>query len=71
MSKKKEKMKSSNAWQGLVTTKSIIKKCMKSKVYNGKNTLFWRDIWLEDSLLLDLTLKDISVADSYKTVEMY
>ena len=34
---------------------------MKSKVYNGKNTLFWGDIWLEDSPLLDLTLKDISL----------
>ena len=49
----------------------MIKKCMKSKVYNGKNTLFWRDIWLEDSPLLDLTLKDIGLEKSYKTVEMH
>ena len=71
VSKIKKKMKSSNAWQGLVAAKSIIQKGMKSKVYNGKNTLFWRDIWLEDSLLLDLALKDISLEESYKTVEMY
>ena len=51
--------------------KSIIQKGMKSKVYNGKNTLFWRDIWLEDYTLFDLTLKDISLEESYKTIEMY
>ena len=71
MSKIKKKRKSLNAWQGLVAMKSVIQKGMKSKVYNGKNTLFWRDIWLEDSPLLDLTLKDISLEESYKTVEMY
>ena len=68
MSKIKKKRKSSNAWQGLVAMKSIIQKGMKSKVYNGKNTLFWR---LEDSPLLDLTLKDISLEECYKTVDMY
>ena len=52
-------------------SKNIIQKGMKSKVYNGKNTLFWRDIWLEDSPLLNFTLKDISLEESYKTVEMY
>ena len=51
--------------------KSTIQKGMKSKVYNGMNTLFWRDIWLEDFPLHDLTRKDISLEESYKTMEMY
>ena len=71
VSKIKKKRKSSNAYQGSVVAKSIIKKGMKSKVYNGKNTLFYRDKWLENSLLLDSTLKDIILEESYKTVEMY
>ena len=71
MSKIKKKRKSSNAWQGLVATKSIIQKGMKSKDYNGKNTLFSREIWLEDSPRIDLTLKDIGLEESYKTEEMY
>ena len=71
MSKIKKERKSLNACKGLVVAKSIIQQGLKSKVYNGKNTLFWRDIWLEDSPLLDSTLKDISLEQSYKTVEMY
>ena len=41
-----KKRRSSNAWQGITTTCPLINKGLKTKVYNGKETLFWRDKWL-------------------------
>ena len=44
-------------------------KGLKAKVYNGKETLFWRDKWPGDSSLLGSALTNISLSESYKCVK--
>ena len=41
------KRNSSNAWRGIGEAKSILLKGSKMLVHDGKNTLFWRNCWLE------------------------
>ena len=66
-----KKRRSSNAWQGIAATFPLINKCLKAKVYNGKETLLWRYKWLGDSPLSDSTLTSISLPESYKWVKDY
>ena len=44
---------------------------IKMRIYNGKDTLFWRDTWLNNVPLMDTKLRQIPMVDSYKTVEDY
>ena len=37
-----KKSKSSNAWHEIVAASNLLKKGLKAKVYNRKETLFWR-----------------------------
>ena len=48
-----------NAWQGIVIGADVIQKGKRSRILNGKNTLFWRDIWVGDLPLIDLAIKDL------------
>ena len=66
-----KKRRSSNAWQGIVVACPLINKGLKAKVYNEKETLFWRDKWLGDSPLLGFALTNISLPRSYKCVKDY
>ena len=67
----KRKARSSNAWQGIIAATHLLQKGMKSRVYNGRDTLFGQDKWLEDIPLINLATKEVSVEDSVKTVEAY
>ena len=66
-----KKRGSSSAWQGIAATCPLINKGLKAKVYNGKETLFWRDKWLRDSPLLGSPLTNISLSEPYKCVKDY
>ena len=59
---------SSNSWKGIVIGEDVIKKGRRSRILNGKNTLFLGDIWVGDLPLIDLTLKDLRPMDSLKTM---
>ena len=65
------KQYSSNAWQGIVIGADVIRKGIRSRILNGKNTLFWRDIWVGHLPLIDLALKDLRLVDSFKTVSHF
>ena len=64
------KQHSSNAWQSIVGS-NVLRKGMKARVSNGKDTLFWRDSWLGDIPLLDIALKDLTLEESYTMVWHY
>ena len=59
----------SDLWQGIVVAAHIISTGLRNKVYNGEDTLFWRDTWLCETPLLNLALQPLSSAESYKKVE--
>ena len=40
-------------------------------MYNDHNTLFWRDSWLGDFLLINLALREISFTESFKQASDY
>ena len=61
----------SNAWKGIISAAHIIQKGARIEIGNGKNTFFWRDRWLDKSLLLEVALKEISSPISYKMVYQY
>ena len=44
-------------------------RAMRSKVYTGRETLFWRDTWLRDKPTP--TRKEISTVESYRRVQEY
>ena len=46
----------------------VIRKGIRSRILNGKNTLFWRDILVGNLPLIYLALKDLRLVDSFKTV---
>lgn len=49
----------SNAWQGIVSAVDILKRGWRKLPRNGKNTLFWEDVWIIDEPLKDLARKSI------------
>ncbi|XP_038722035.1 uncharacterized protein LOC120014187 [Tripterygium wilfordii] len=71
VSKFEVKQRSSNLWRGLVSANPILNQGMKKLVRNGKQTLFWLDIWLGESPLIDLCVQEIGLVDMYRTVESY
>ena len=68
-----KKRRSSSAWQGIAAAcpLPLMSIFLKAKVYNGKETLFWRNKWLRDSPLLGSALTNISLLESYKFVKDY
>ena len=62
---------SSNLWKGVASAVDILLKGTRRRIYNGLDTLFWRDTWLGDTPLLNVALRTISLVDSYKTVHEY
>ena len=49
----------------------MIRKGIRARVLNGNETVFWRENWLGDRPLLNLTLKELRSKDSYKMVRDY
>ena len=49
----------------------VIRKGIRSRILNGKNTLFQRDIWVGDLPLIDLVLKDLRLVESFKIVSCF
>ena len=43
----------SNAWRGVTVATHLLKMGLTSRIFNGKDTLFWRDKWLGDLPLLN------------------
>ena len=70
ISKLQKKKIASNAWRGMALAQETIKKGLRESVYNGAEILFWRDIWLGDTLIA-LAFKEINLVDSYKLVKDY
>ena len=60
-----------NLWKGLVAASEILRKGNRKRVHDGRDTLFWRDTWSGDSPLLNLAMKPVPMADSYKCVSAY
>ena len=50
---------------------NLLKKGIQTRVYNGKDTLFWRDRWVGNSPLLNTAISNPSLPDSYRCVEDY
>ena len=69
ITKLKAKQGSSNVWRGITIAKEVLELGMGATINSEKTTLFWREPWLEHTPLLDIALKDITLADSYKNVE--
>ena len=65
------KQYSLNDWQGIVIGADVIIKGIRSRILNGKNTLFWRDIWVGDLPLIDLALKDLRLVNSFKIISHF
>lgn len=38
----------SQFWRGVLETRSVVTRGLISKVFNGRNTRFWEDVWLGD-----------------------
>ena len=66
-----KKQNSSNAWHGISAAAQTLKKGIKTEVRNGRNALSWRDIWLDSKPLLEEASQDVSLSDSFKTVDYY
>ena len=49
----------------------VLRKGIRARSFNGKETFFWRDLWLEDIPLLNLSLKAPCPVDSFKMVREY
>ena len=50
LKKLNKKQGSSNTWRGITTVAEILRKGARIRVYNGRDTLFWRDLWLGEFL---------------------
>ena len=66
-----KKHSSSNAWKGMVEAANIIRKVIRATVYNGNKAFFWRESWLGDTPLMDLTLKPLPLVVSFRLVRDY
>ena len=62
---------SSNVWRGISSAIDLLKRGARIIVYNNQNTLFWRDSWLGDFLLINLALREISFIESFKQASDY
>ena len=62
---------SSNAWQSIASAIEILCKGIKVNIYNGRETLFWRDTWLGNTPLISVALREISMVGSFKGVSDY
>ena len=56
---------SSNVWQGIIAANTLLKEGLKARVYNGKDSLFWRDKWLGNTPLINTALTIPSFPKSY------
>ena len=65
--KLQKKKITSNAWRGMAATQETIKKGLRVSVYNGAETLFWRDIWLGTRNKISVIM-DISVLRFYRNI---
>ena len=62
---------SSNAWRGISSATDLLKRGARIIAYNNQNTLFWRDSWLGDFLLINLAIREIYFIESFKKVSDY
>lgn len=67
-----EKPRASNAWRGMVLARQTVGEGCRRLVRNGRDTRFWKDIWICDSPLLALWNSnpdpediDVTVADMW------
>ena len=57
LAKIKMKPSSSIVWRGIVEGTNVVRKGKRAKIYNGRDTFFWRDPWMRDIPLLNLAIK--------------
>ena len=57
---------SSNVWQGIIAANTLLKEGLKSRVNNGKDSLFWRDKWLGNTPIINTSLTIPSFPKSYR-----
>ncbi|XP_019186483.1 PREDICTED: uncharacterized protein LOC109181186 [Ipomoea nil] len=65
------KQNMSNAWKGILRSAPVIHAGSIHQVHNGRNTLFWLDIWIGDRPLRELATYQISELASQLTVADY
>ena len=52
-------------WRGISLASDKLAKGVRRKIYNGADTLFWKDIWLGNEPLQQKALVDFSLVESY------
>ena len=62
---------SSNAWRGIVVVAGILQAEVRAYVYNGGKNMFWRDVWLGDTSLLEQTTRPLAALTSFKMTKDY
>ena len=66
-----KKIGTSNLWKGVTEAAHILSTGLRRKVYNGEDTLFWRDTWLGEGPLINMALHPLPLDESFKTVKDY
>ena len=46
----------------------LLNKGIKMTAYNGREILFWRDIWVGDTQLINLERKELTWVESFRRV---
>ena len=65
------KHSSSNSCKGTVEGATIVQVELRAKVYNGVNTLFWREGWIGNAQIIEQTPTTLPLAESFRTVKDY
>ena len=55
----------------MAEAKDVLRQGARKKVYSGAETFFWRDVWIRNTPLLDLAIKEIPMVESYNLVKEY
>ncbi|XP_038688673.1 uncharacterized protein LOC119987842 [Tripterygium wilfordii] len=71
LDKLQSKNGASNLWRGVIIAVPILTKGIRAMVHNGKDTLFWLDVWIGDSPLFDISLKNVNMVDMYRPISHY
>lgn len=67
----KDKIASSNCWNGITRSSGIFEKGICSLVRNGATTSFWCDRWLGDEPFETYVMRDLSLVEYYCSVKDY
>ena len=58
----------SNSCRGIMSSIDLLNKGIKMTAYNGREILFWRDIWVGDTQLINLERKELTWVESFRRV---